>query len=542
MKKQKTDAQVLKTPNLAIPVDEHSPYSATHRVYIAPDGVVYDASLNQTNIGANNNKFYRIQLLVGRSGYDHVVWTRWGRVGDRGQSKPLDADSLEGAMSDYNSKFKAKTGLAWEARNDPPHKNKYTFIERSYEPDSSELEGDDDDMDGLPGAGSRRGSKHSATSQAASKLEEPVQKLMQLIFSQHLFNEVMAEMNYDPQKLPLGKLSKRTISQGYEHLKQLAHLIMNPGTGTTADGDTVVDLTNAYLSVVPHAFGRNKPQPITTQQALKREIELLESLSDMKIAEDLMAEAKVVDNTTHPIDRQYNGLGLKEMTPLNHKSVEYKELEQYLLKTKGETHSVGYKIEDIFRIERDGEFERFNSSPYGPLAQDRRLLWHGSRTTNFGGILSQGLRIAPPEAPVSGYMFDKGVYLADMSSKSANYCNAHSSDGIGLLLLCEAELGKPMLELEQSNYDAAALCKKNGSIATWGKGTNGPLKWKDAKCLHPSLKGTTMPDVSIAPGNTGVGDKSKVGWGNLYYNEYIAYDVAQIRLRYLFRVQMGSEY
>jgi poly [ADP-ribose] polymerase len=50
------------------------------------------------------------------------------------------------------------------------------------------------------------------------------------------------------------------------------------------------------------------------------------------------------------------------------------------------------------------------------------LLWHGSRLTNFVGILSQGLRIAPPEAPVTGYMFGKGVYFADMVTKSANYC------------------------------------------------------------------------------------------------------------------------
>lgn len=53
---------------------------------------------------------------------------------------------------------------------------------------------------------------------------------------------------------------------------------------------------------------------------------------------------------------------------------------------------------------------------------NKMLLWHGSRLTNFVGILSQGLRIAPPEAPVTGYMFGKGVYFADMSSKSANYC------------------------------------------------------------------------------------------------------------------------
>lgn len=38
------------------------------------------------------------------------------------------------------------------------------------------------------------------------------------------------------------------------------------------------------------------------------------------------------------------------------------------------------------------------------MHSDRQLLWHGSRLTNWVGILSQGLRIAPPEAPVTGYM------------------------------------------------------------------------------------------------------------------------------------------
>lgn len=51
----------------------------------------------------------------------------------------------------------------------------------------------------------------------------------------------------------------------------------------------------------------------------------------------------------------------------------------------------------IFRIEREGESQRYK--PFKQL-HNRQLLWHGSRTTNFAGILSQGLRIAPPEAPV----------------------------------------------------------------------------------------------------------------------------------------------
>ena len=73
-------------------------------------------------------------------------------------------------------------------------------------------------------------------------------------------------------------------------------------------------------------------------------------------------------------------------------------------------------------MKREGEAEAFDA--YGAALGNRKLLWHGSRLTNWAGILSGGLRIAPPEAPVTGYMFGKGLYFADMSSKSANYCFA----------------------------------------------------------------------------------------------------------------------
>ena len=33
------------------------------------------------------------------------------------------------------------------------------------------------------------------------------------------------------------------------------------------------------------------------------------------------------------------------------------------------------------------------------------LLFHGTRMTNFVGILSNGLKIAPSDAPITGYMF-----------------------------------------------------------------------------------------------------------------------------------------
>lgn len=108
------------------------------------------------------------------------------------------------------------------------------------------------------------------------------------------------------------------------------------------------------------------------------------------------------------------------------------------------------------------------------------------------------MRIAPPEAPVSGYMFGKGIYLADMASKSANYCCSYISGGTALLLLCEAELGDPMQELVNASYNAGEDAKKKGMVATWGQGTTGPSKWKDAGCVHPSLAGVKMVSLLFA--------------------------------------------
>lgn len=127
-------------------------------------------------------------------------------------------------------------------------------------------------------------------------------------------------------------------------------------------------------------------------------------------------------------------------------------------------------------------------------------------------------------------MFGKGVYLADTSSKSANYCCPYSSADMGLLLLCDVELGDPMFELCDSDYMAGENARKEGKIATLGKGSAIPGGWKDAGCLHATLQGVKIPDVSTAV------QRNDQAW--LQYNEYIVYDVAQIRQRYLFYVQM----
>ncbi|KAI3331669.1 PARP-domain-containing protein [Xylariaceae sp. AK1471] len=519
------EGQIAKSFDVKIPVDEGAVRElVNYEVYIDDSGVIYDASLNQTNASNNNNKFYRIQLLRSVAG-DYITWTRWGRVGEYGQAKKLGPGPLEAALKEFESKFKTKSGLSWANRNDPPRAGKYAFIEKSYEPDSEDEDGGADEVKTVK-------TEVKQEDEAESKLPKPTQELMQLIFNQQYFANAMTDLNYDSAKLPLGKLSKTTITRGFQALKDLSALLDDPSLASSQYGTSfpqaTEQLSNLFFTIIPHAFGRNRPPIIRTQNLLKKEIELLESLGDMKDAALLMKTDKKEE--INELDRQFRGLGLNEMTPLSNTSEEFLHLKDYLMDTRGSTHNANYQIAQIFRIERYGEFEQFDSSHKVP--RDRRLLWHGSRCTNFGGILSQGLRIAPPEAPVSGYMFGKGIYLADMSSKSANYCCPYISNGHALLLLCEAELGDPMQTLTNASYKAAEDAKASGMLSTWGQGMTGPSKWKDAGCVHPSLKGVKMPDTTMKPDLTGVPN------AYLQYNEYICYDTSQVRLRYLLRVRM----
>ena len=61
-----------------------------------------------------------------------------------------------------------------------------------------------------------------------SKLPIKSQRLIELIFNQNHFNSVLEGIGYNADKLPLGKLSKATLKQGFDHLNELASLIKHP--------------------------------------------------------------------------------------------------------------------------------------------------------------------------------------------------------------------------------------------------------------------------------------------------------------------------
>ena len=95
-----------------------------------------------------------------------------------------------------------------------------------------------------------------------------------------------------------------------------------------------------------------------------------------------------------PIDSHYKKLKT-EIEVLEKSTEEFKVIEEYVKNTHASTHTqYSLEIAEVFKVARKGEAKRFK--PFRALP-NRMLLWHGSRVTNFAGILSQGLRIAPPE-------------------------------------------------------------------------------------------------------------------------------------------------
>lgn len=58
----------------------------------------------------NNNKFYIIQVLQSDSNQDHCYFfTRWGRVGAKGQMSNIGAMPANSGIINYNIKLHEKT-------------------------------------------------------------------------------------------------------------------------------------------------------------------------------------------------------------------------------------------------------------------------------------------------------------------------------------------------------------------------------------------------------------------------------------------------
>ncbi|ETI37202.1 hypothetical protein F441_16613 [Phytophthora nicotianae CJ01A1] len=519
-------------------VDPLSRCSANAELYRDADGERWSFMLNLTDISYGiygNNKFYMGQLIIDRGRF--VVFRKWGRVGAKTpQSKTEYFSSTESAEHAFQKVFQAKSGNKWPL-TEPfvRKKGKYFLVEL----DDGEPDGSSADTEATVEE------KHAV----ASKLSQEVQNIVQLICDPEVVTREMASLNVDLKRFPLGKLSKAQISQGYEILQRLSAALEEIGqlskgeaaAKTTkagaksrrkarakAKGPTAAttrslsalqaelkSLSSEFYSLIPHDFGRSLPPVIGTLADLKLKLELLEVLSNLEISQMLQKkEAKKTSGTAiHPLDMHYNMLNTS-MEPLEKSGQEYTIIEKFIQKTHGGSK---LNVNTILKIARPDE--EAHKDVLGSL-DNHMLLWHGSRLSNFVGILSQGLRIAPPEAPKNGYQFGKGLYFADALAKSASYCCTTTKNPTAVLLLADVALGTPYKTPSGQFLDYKMVKNERGCDSTHGLGRMAPAE----------NEFETLPDGVVVPAGT-----LQPVDGNQYllYNEFIVYRREQVQLRYL---------
>ncbi|KAJ0052869.1 hypothetical protein Pint_00957 [Pistacia integerrima] len=312
---------------------------------------------------------------------------------------------------------------------------------------------------------------------------------------------------------------KELLTDSWKNLKSCSE---SEGIGYLFNSVEVLDHIKAEYHVLEHYQVQDMPNSVTKIQFSKLDPRIANFMSlicnnnmmkqqIMGLGYNATSLMKDIYAKEDPLYSWYQCLQC-ELEPIEAESKEYSMIKTYLQNTDTE---LSYKPNNIFRASRQGESERFEKFSG---TKNRMLLWHGSRLTNWAGILSQGLRIAPPEAPVSGCDFGKGVYFSDMFSRSVGYCGANSKSPDAVLLLCEVALGD-MNELLTLDCNADKLPK--GKLSTKGVGK-----------IAPDLsEAQVLEDGVIVP--LGLPKEQSYPMVACRHNEYIVYNVEQIRMRYV---------
>jgi len=460
------------------------------------DGVNYAVTLNQTNIGANNNKFYIIQVI--QQGTKYVGFTRWGRVGEPGQQAAQTFPSAEGAKALFKQKFKDKTKNAFEkVMNDHSAfvsaPGKYDLVETAIEEETP-----------TPAAAPAAG---KAVKEKPCTLCKELQEMLTTVFDKDMFKKEMVRMGMDPSKIPLGKLTAAQVKRGYEALEAIETAVK---AGKKKELDA---LCSTFYTHIPHNFGRSVPPLISDDSTIQAKYELLNVLADIEVAQQT-EKAAGSKSDVHPMDAQYKELGTG-ITYVDPKSAEFKWIETYTKET-----ACSYRkptIKHAFRVDRPEDKKRMDKFK---KMDNRRMLWHGTNVAVVAAILKTGLRIMPH----AGGRVGQGLYFASENGKSAGYTRTDQNNH-GFMFLNEVVLGKP----KEINTDDWTLNKKKvegykvDSIIARGRTEPEPKK-------DITIDGE-WGKITVPQGKP----MAQKEWNDSSFSqtEYLVYDEGQVRIKYI---------
>ncbi|KAJ5177011.1 uncharacterized protein N7482_002888 [Penicillium canariense] len=484
-----------------------------------PANMIPTAMVN-TPAPAYKVETHRLQLLYN---FHTGSYRTWFRLVDEGSNhgELYGCGDVVSAKSEFKRLFKRLTSVSWEKRHSISKEKPFVFIQPSFR----------EEQNCVPLADQ---------AEVRYKLPTGVPKVLNLLFGHsnrsavhQFFKDVAISRVKTVDEV---QLSDHTLRTGIAILKRITTLLTETPKirGTRSRSSELVQselvnyLSQCYRGLMWIGKSSASHPGHANLDWVRHELQDVHLLLNLRVALE-MTQAWEKTLKREMMQQAFQTLDLDEIKQVRKRSMEYEVLATYLKGSVGSLHSIQYKeILNIFRIRRRGEHERLCKwrSENKDKVGGGLLLWHGSGCEKFIGILSQGLRVRLFERSSQG-MFGAGIYFADMSGKSARYCSGPGKSVF--MLLCEVDVGRDPVHYDSSDTNAETTLRRQGKVGLIARGRSGHMKWMDAEAVHRDLRGVSMPDVSA-------GGKTLLVHA-LAYNEYVVYDPAQIRQRYLFHVQ-----
>ncbi len=402
--------------------------------------IVKKAVLQKTDVGANNNKYYAIELH--KAGNAFRVFTHYGRTDDletnpdAGAKETRYFDSLGEAQGGYEQILKQKTGaskgykeVSLASSKIGSHKARGQSV---GEVDAKTIQKIASDV---PKA-------------QPSKLPPGVQDLVRYIYAEAtnaLTTTVAAKITAQGIETPLGVLTMGQIDKGEAILQDL-YQEFKSGKKRTSELER---LSSEFYSAIPHRIGRTRAAieaaVISEMPAFEEKQETLQLMRDMlKVNGD--GSVLFADE----VDAKFKALRC-EIEALDPKSSPYLELADLVLKSQVKTKTI--KVKNVFTLKREDEWGAFKTD-----LSNQRHLFHGSRIKNWVGILSRGILM--PKIVVSmgvsrtdaGWL-GNGIYFGDAACTSAFYTTP-GKKGTRFMGIARVALGN-MKDYTQITYGLA---------------------------------------------------------------------------------------
>lgn len=222
------------------------------------------------------------------------------------------------------------------------------------------------------------------------------------------------------------------------------------------------------MTVIPRTMSRVDDYlatvPTDMQKICIREQSLLDSLRS-KVATAVVDKDTAQNNKQDITILEAFGLKVTKATAEDIKIIEEK---------LGGSVSMFKKAWRVTNQATENAFQEYMKTKAG-TGRRTELLWHGSSTGNWWGIMQEGLKIRRGNAVAHGTMFGHGIYFAPKAKKSIGYTSLmgsywnHGREKSGFIALFEVGVGNPYYtKSAKPDMTYEELCRY-GEDSLWAK-------------------------------------------------------------------------